>query len=240
MNYDDAIKSALEHARADYPRESCGLVYIRRGRAFYRACQNIATDPEVEFMIGADEYAEVDDLGDVVMVVHSHPNTTPAPSQSDDAAHSVSGLAWLIIAIQSPTGEPAMSLIPPVRPLPLLGRTFSHGIVDCYTLVRDYYKQVREITLLDFVRDDDWWSKGDDLYSNNYEAAGFLARPDGEPPQIGDVLLMNIASGVLNHAAVFYADNVIIHHLHGRLSCTETYSSFYRDRTQRILYYAKD
>lgn len=240
MNYDDAIKAALEHAREDYPKESCGLVYIRKGRAHYAPCDNGATDEESEFLISAEEYDAVDDMGDIVMVVHSHPNGVAHPSDMDNAAHSVSGLAWLIIAIQSKTGEPQMHLMPPARELPLIGRTFVHGVVDCYTLIRDYYQQERGIKLMDFVRNDDWWHKGGNLYVENYELAGFRERPPGEPPQIGDVLLMNIAAGVLNHAAVFYADNVIMHHIHGRLSCTETYSSFYRDRTQKILYYAQN
>ena len=60
---------------------------------------------------------------------------------------------------------------------------FFHRVLDCYTLVRDYYHRERGIELLDFEREDDWWHKGQDLYMQGFERAGFAPLARGEEQQ---------------------------------------------------------
>ena len=114
---------------------------------------------------------------------------------------------------------------------PLLGRMFFHRVLDCYTLVRDYYQRERGIELLDFEREDDWWHKGQDLYMQGFERAGFAPLARGEALQPGDVILMQVRSPVANHAGVYLGHtglqeqpglhpvpHAMLHHLYGRLS----------------------
>jgi cell wall-associated NlpC family hydrolase len=111
---------------------------------------------------------------------------------------------------------------------PLLGRQFRHGPSgndgrgDCYALVRDYYRLERGVTLPDFPRDNDWWRSGEDLYSANFEEAGFLVMTPEEQPEAGDVALITVPrSNVVNHAAVYLGGGLILHHLYNRLSVRE-------------------
>jgi len=46
----------------------------------------------------------------------------------------------------------------------LVGREWSHGVLDCYALVRDWFRAERGVELPNFVRFDDWWKRGENLY----------------------------------------------------------------------------
>ena len=81
---------------------------------------------------------------------------------------------------------------------PLLGRQFFHGVLDCYTLVRDWYSREAGIELPDFERADDWWNQGQDLYMEQFAQAGFSRIPDAAQILPGDVILMAVRSPVAN------------------------------------------
>ena len=87
----------LEHAQAEDPRECCGLIAVVKGRRRYFRCQNIAATPSEHFVLSGEDYAQVEDQGEIVAVVHSHPISNPAPSQADRVACQKSGLPWVIV-----------------------------------------------------------------------------------------------------------------------------------------------
>lgn len=222
---------AYEHARREYPRESCGLVVNVQGKERYFACRNIAERAE-DFILDPEDYAKAEDLGDIMAVVHSHPDVSANPSQADRVSCEASGLPWLIVAY--PVGL-WVELRPEGYTAPLIGRQFSHGVLDCYTLVRDWYKLERGVELLDFERRDEWWNKGQDLYIENFAKTGFVSLPDGAPIEPGDVIFMQIRSNVVNHAAIYLGNDQIIHHLQNRLSCRDIYGGFWRKNTRLVV-----
>ncbi len=71
------------HAAAEYPRECCGLLLAVGRKQQYFPCANTATDPKEEFRIGAEDYAAAEDIGEVIGIVHSHPDATSRPSPRD-------------------------------------------------------------------------------------------------------------------------------------------------------------
>lgn len=224
---DKARQDAIEHAAREYPRESCGLIVNVAGKARYLACRNLSADPDAVQLDPAD-YAAAEDTGQVVAFVHSHPDHTSAPSPHDQAVHAASRLEWWII------GSDGVHVMPAAGELALEGRRFLHGAVDCYTLIRDYYRQVRGVVIPDFVRTDGWWDRGENLYLANFGAAGFV---EVDSPQDGDVVLMKVLSGQPNHGAIWLDGDVLLHHLPGRLSCREVYGGYFRERTTHYLRY---
>lgn len=218
-------------ARAEFPREACGLVVVTKGRERFMPCRNLAQG-EDHFIISHEDYAAAEDTGEIVAVWHSHTNVGPEPSEADLVACEASGLPWHIYATPAerwhnfqPTGYQA----------PLIGRQFHHGVLDCYTLIRDWYRIERGITLPDFERTDDWWHEGKNLYLENFSKAGFVV---ADTPQHGDVLLMQIGSPVPNHGAIWLEGDMIMHHLHGRLSSRDVWGGYFRKNTVKVLRYA--
>jgi proteasome lid subunit RPN8/RPN11 len=226
----DLVAAIRVHAAREYPRESCGLLVRIGPHIEYRPCRNDSVEPGAFFRLNAEDYAAVEDAGKVIAVVHSHPNASAAPSDADYAGCAQSGLPWLIVGCPS---DDAQWIYPEVTTMPLYGRSFCHGVTDCYTLIRDYYAE-QGIALANHVRDDEWWLKGQNLYVDGFEGAGFVRITDGTL-QKHDALLMQIRSPVPNHAAVYLGDGLIAHHLYNRLSARDVYGGWLRKCTTHTL-----
>ena len=222
---DELRAEILQHAKAEDPRECCGLVAVVKGRQRYFPCRNIAQTPDEHFVL--DGWHEVEDKGEVVAVVHSHPKTNPAPSTADRVACEKSELPWFVV---NPKTEGWGYCEPEGFELPYVGREFVHGVVDCYTLVRDWYAREYGIQLRDYDRRDQWWDHGENLYLENFQKEGFRKIPV-EELQRGDALLMNLVSPVPNHAAIYMGDNQVLHHVQGRLSSRDVYGGYYGKST---------
>lgn len=225
--------AALAHAQQAFPREACGLVVVRKGRARFWPCRNDATRADA-FELNAEDYAAAEDDGQVVGVFHSHCHIPATPSEADLVMCERGRLPWHIVSLPN---EVWFEFKPSGYRPPLVGRPFSHGVLDCYSLVRDWYLEERGIALPDFRRRDDWWLLGDNLYLDNYRAAGF-AETSLDGVQRGDVLLMQVASNVPNHAAVYLGDDMILHHVHGRLSSRDVFAGYWRKHTVKALRHA--
>ena len=226
---------ALEHARAEYPREACGLLVIRKGREVYARCRNIGVGTD-QFVIHPEDYVAADMEGEIVGVVHSHLGMSPEPSQADRVACEASGLPWHIVGFPS---EDWVRIEPTGFVAPLVGREWSHGVLDCYSLVRDWFRSERGVLLPNFARFDDWWKRGENLYLDNFAQVGFEAVnfADLRSLQPGDCFLMQVASPVPNHAAVYLGDGLILHHLQGRLSSRDVYGGYWQKVTTHVLKY---
>lgn len=215
------------HALAQYPDECCGLIVSGQ----YIPCRNIAPAPRDDFAISLDEYTAAEDIGPIEAVVHSHPGASAQPSQADlTACEAREAPKWIIVSLGAQAdGSIAIDdwceFAPSGYEAPLVGCEFSHGINDCYGLIRRYYKQVRGVDLPDFPRSGEWWKDGvSDLYTQHYREAGFRSIGRTAELQAGDVLLMKIRSpnDVPNHAAVYTGDDEILHHLWGEVSRHDT------------------
>jgi len=225
---DDLVYAAIRrHAEQEFPRESCGVVIIRHGRYRYLACRNVATD-DSHFEIHAEDFADASDIGEITAIVHSHPNTPPLPSEADLVGCERSGLPWIIV--NWPTGA-IHQFAPTGHRAPLVGRPYTHGILDCYALVRDYYKTICGIELLDYDRVDEWWLKGQNLYEENFRANGFEVVTDAV--RLHDIFLMQVFSPVTNHAAVYVGDGMILQHCTNLLSSRDTYGGYWRKVTSK-------
>ncbi|MCI2243774.1 C40 family peptidase [Xanthomonas sp. PPL568] len=236
------LQAIQAHAVAEYPRECCGLIVAAPGGEAYVPCRNAATTPSEHFRLPAEDYAAAEDRGDVLAVVHSHPNASAAPSDADRVMCEASGLPWHIVSVGQVDGDPECGEIHSFAPdgylAPLLGRQFAHGILDCYTLVRDFYARELGVKLSEYERADNWWDNGGDLYAlDRLQAEGFDEIQD--EPQRGDMILMQIRAPVPNHAGVYLGDGQMLHHLADRISRRVPYGGYWADRTVRIVRHRK-
>lgn len=212
--------AVLEHARQEYEagkKECCGLLVEIAGSVSYWPCRNMAANPREQFRLSPRDRMDAEAAGKVLAVVHSHPDTSNAPSPADLIACARSGMPWVIVSypdFQFRVIEPKRSRVP------YKGRQFQHGVVDCYTLIQDYYLYELGIELPDIIRPDKWWETGADLYVANLTTAGFV---QVDKPEKHDGILMSIASEVPNHSGVYLGDDVMLHHMAGRISGSTTF-----------------
>ena len=224
-----------EHAIAEFPRECCGLVAIIKGKERYLPCRNIAESQYENFVLHPEDYSKAEDLGEVVALVHSHPNGSVRMSEADRVMCNQSGLPWVVVQVSGdpPLVQQMKRYEPDGYVAPLVGRQFSHGVLDCYALIRDYYQRELGIELPDFDRRDNWWNKGDNLYMDHFRDAGF--DPIKGDLQVGDVIIMQVRAPVPNHAAIYLGNGQMLHHMYGRLSTREIYGGYYQEITRVIV-----
>lgn len=98
---------------------------------------------------------------------------------------------------------------------PILGRSFRHGVNDCYDHLRALFLRSHDILLPQFARGWEWWLPGykgrTDLYRQGFADAGFCEVNSGEP-QPGDVWLAAVRSDTPNHAGVYLGNGLCSHH----------------------------
>lgn len=236
-----AIEAAKKHAREAYPAESCGIIFGDE----YVPMINKAEDPMTDFVIDHQRYAVYAARGTIQAIIHSHPGGPLFPTETDMRSQLNTAVPWGIIPLLKEDGE--MRVGDPffwgdqIPRQPLIGRTFRHGICDCYSLIRDTFALGREslaeqgITdnwpyeprlLPEVPRDDGWWNAGKDLYVDGLEKNGFRIIKQHEA-RAGDGFLINLSlpghprHDKLNHGGVLVTDDLVLHHLPGRLSRRE-------------------
>jgi len=219
----DWKEDALLHAKDQDPKESVGLLLNVKGKKRYYPCQNLAITSYQEFILNPEDYVKADKTGEIVAVIHSHPLTAPVPSQADKVSCEDSGLPWHIV---NPKTEEWGYLEPSGYKAPILGRQWVWGVTDCWSLVRDWYKETKDIELRDWERPlthDEFVENP--MFESCAWRTGFRKLRSDEKLLDGDLLFMSICSRGLNHVAIFLNGDVL-HHLTDRLSCREPYSEW--------------
>ncbi|MDR5825825.1 C40 family peptidase [Caballeronia sp. LZ043] len=243
---EETKKAIADHALAEYPRESCGLVVLHDGIERYVPCRNLSAAPGEHFVMSPEDYALAEDMGPIAAVVHSHPGATARPSMADKAMAEKSGVnTWVIVSVGVQLDgtiavEGWCEFGPSGYVAPLIGREWAHGTLDCYSIVRDWYRLERGIDLPDFERADRWWEDGaSSLYMDHFAEAGFVDVGQDADLQPGDVLLMQIRSknDVPNHAGVYLGGGVMLHHMHGRLSGRTVWGGMWAHALRTVLRY---
>lgn len=235
-----SIKAAIiDHANRDYPREACGVIVGKE----YIPCKNIAAD-DAQFEIDPIDLVGAEKEGKILAYCHSHPDGSCEPSMPDRVQMGLHGLPWVItngidVAMHKPDGYQA----------PLLGREYHHGLLDCYTLVKDYYQRELGITLNDYARADAWWENKDHdpLYLENFKKEGFV---EVDTIQKHDAILCRLGrTEHINHALVFIGngmlksertedvigDCLVLHHPYNRQSLREIYGEQWQRRAAIII-----
>ena len=192
---------ALNHAKEQDPMESCGLLLIEKGKEKYIRCNNLAANSEDQFILDPVDFANAEDRGEIKAIIHSHPVTSPEPSEADKVACEKSGYEWFIV-------QPRLNTWSGCKPCgykaPLIGRKWVWGVNDCWSLCRDWYAKEYNIELKDWDRpnDPDEFVKNP-MFNDCYVKTGYRELLPDEDLEKGELLLMAISSSGLNHIGVY-------------------------------------
>ena len=230
-------ESFKKFAKQQAPYEACGLLAVIKGKEIFWPCKNLAEGKFDFFMLDPDDWAECEDTGEVVGVIHSHPVGSATPSDDDKAACEHLGFPYFIYSIEhdhwevlKPTGWKAPSLI---------GRKFIWGKYDCWSLVTDWYEENLQIKIPYLERT----RKIKDFTENPYfekalKERKFIKQPIKQNLKKGDVLLFYGAKQTPSHVAVYIGDMMILNHNIRCLSCREPLDFQYQQSLKEVYRYA--
>jgi|TARA_Y100000052_G_C2933347_1_gene75826 proteasome lid subunit RPN8/RPN11 len=103
-------KDAFKHARKVYPEECCGLIIKVDNEEIYWKCNNIAKAyKEKSFVIDPLDYARGEDQGEVLGIVHNHPDGELAFSHTDRMACKYIDLPFYLV---EPNSESIIVIYP--------------------------------------------------------------------------------------------------------------------------------
>lgn len=110
MSKYDWSTDAFIHATEAYPEECCGLIIDLDGVQTYWECKNISgAYKEKSFVIDPLDYARGEDKGEVLGIVHSHPDGELAFSHTDRMACKYLDLPFYLV---EPNSESIIVIYP--------------------------------------------------------------------------------------------------------------------------------
>ena len=227
------------------PDEACGFV-MPDG---WRPVRNVHPEPRWHFRIAAADYLAA---AEALALVHSHVIEDAfdhrryprgyfpdCPSLRDMQGQVDTALPWGIVVCDGAHVAPPFFWGDFVLDEPLLCRPFRHGVDDCYSAIRKWYWQERQVLLPEVPRAPDWWFGAKELYLEGYAAAGFRRMGEDEAPALGDVGLTRFGGRdvkVINHGFVYLGDGTVYHHLPGRLARRDAVGGSLRQVTHWLRY----
>jgi proteasome lid subunit RPN8/RPN11 len=216
-------QAARDHTAEAYPSEAAGIVEA----GAYVRLDNISRTPDADVFLSDDDLLRV---ANADVFFHSHPDGLACPSESDMVYQIQLAVPFVVIAW--PVYD-AFCWGDMLARAPLVGRGFRHGVHDCCSLIRDFFRE-QGVEFHDGPRNWSWWTKGQDLYTENFERAGFVKIPTTEAVRRGDVVLMNFNFKVPMHGAVVVDHDLLLHHAAGTRAVDATRLSAMVPRTRYV------
>lgn len=204
------------------PDELCGFVVLHKDNLRFSVASNVAENPQESFEIGNTDWVLAESRGEIVAVVHSHPNGEPFLSGADRQMQIQTGLPW-ILAVGGKLKQ--FRCCPHLR-----GRVFEYGKADCGALIRDAF-MLMGVDLPDHERGDIDDDAEHEYLRKHFERVGFVRVSDGL--RGGDVILTSYG-GHANHAALYLGDGQILHHAYNQLSRREPFNQWWSERIDSV------
>lgn len=205
-------KAIWANAYDSFPMESCGVIVNDE----FIPCKNVADDPYKNFKIDRKVVTQ-SYINGLQAVVHSHINR-PHLSKEDMVRSSNTDVPWGVAFIEGQRKSGIYFWGGDIETQDFTERPFVYGIYDCYSLVRDFYSVKLNIKLPSVHSDYEWWEKGESLFEDLFEKFGFTPVEKNNNYVEGDVFMWAMHSHIVNHIGVYIGDELILHHLNGRLS----------------------
>ena len=232
---EEHLEEIEKHFSDWYPAEGCGVLAVQKGKVKWFPCTNVAFNEE-DFIIDSKEYLQVSRNADIIGIVHSHPDVSCEPTESDIKYCNATKLNYYIFSY--PSMEMYL-LEPKLQEKPLIGRQYEFGVNDCFEALRDYLETKNIIIPPRALFEDNWWSKdGLNYFCDEIISTYNHKNVTGQNLQENDVLTFTIESHVPNHCAVYIGNDLMFHHAMHRISCRENLYPFWKKFISGVYRYA--
>jgi proteasome lid subunit RPN8/RPN11 len=199
------------HALEQNPQECCGLVLRVDDELDVFPCENSSVDRDKYFRIPAGEYIKAKRIGEIKAVYHSHCNDLENFSEFDKLNSQNHNIEFILYVIKN---DNFLSYLPNCEYNSYVGRELILGQQDCWSLVRDFYKQELNIEIKDdYHRDESWLEDPKDTMDKCHEDEGFEKVDD---LKIFDCVFFRMKkTGPSSHVGIYLGNDLILHQMGG-------------------------
>ena len=211
-------------------REICGFIYYtKENKLKIFPGNNISVDPCRDFEIDPTEYIACHRLGVICGVYHSHVREEDGDAFSPCDLDYVEEIA-VPLYLYSVTKDSWKEYIPETYDFELTRRPFIWGLYDCFSALRDGWRQRRKIYIDDYDRDESFPVNQSSKHAilDNIERFGGVVigrgKKDLHKLEIDDAILFNTSSRsriLPFHLGLFIGDSNFFHHPEDQLSCVD-------------------
>lgn len=219
------IKRQIVNLANENPNEEiCGFIYYTLKGVFIYPCVNVADDKSKHFIIAPEQFVECQKLGKICGIYHSHLEFDEFSNEDIETSEEFLIPFYLYNVKTGFWGE----YMPMDYKVPLIGRPFIWGLFDCYSLVKDFYRQELKIKLPDFESDGSFMTGKNNRINDNYPSMGFYKNHDRLNFKKHDVIvfLPRFVGG--GHLGIYMGGNNFLHHPLSGLSVTEPIGPWFR------------
>ncbi len=128
------------------------------------------------------------------------------------------------------------------------GIPYVDGRRDCYGLARMFYYKEHGLFLRNYARPIDFAFLVEDpetkkrtslldLFGPNFANEGFVPHMGNwKSLAVGDALLIGVGeTSVANHCAIYVGNNLLLHHLYGRMSSVDALTDYWKSATIQVV-----
>ncbi len=215
-----------KHALEQPDKEVCGLILVSGDQTFIYKCKNVATNPSRYFELSSLDYIRAWQEGKNHIVGFYHSQKSPIPSMVDVINFNNHKIPSYIYSFDiDEVFEVSGSYLQYKK---YLGRPFEIGVTDCFSLVRDFYKEERGIEIFNYPRHDGWYEENPDIIMDNYKKEGFI-----------NVKLENVMHGDVvefhrYHFGIYLSGDFLLHHPRSKYSVIEIFGDHLKKRATNI------
>ena len=223
------IEAIEKHFQEWYPKEACGVLVAIKGKKEWIPCDNVSEDKD-NFIIDSKQYIAASRKGDIVGIVHSHPDASAEASETDIKYCNAIGIPYYIFSYP----DMELNVVQPERAKKsLYGREYEFGIRDCFEALRDWLEKENIFIPPREPFEDDWWNNNLDYFTDEIIENYGYAPVDGNMKP-NDVIIFKINASVGNHCGVYLGDDVFFHHAENRISCRENLYPFWKQHISGV------
>lgn len=211
-------KRIAELAEANPQQEICGILYYTFNSVEIFPCQNVSLqDKAYTYEIDPQEYIKICSLGKPCGVYHSHPESDSVFSETDIEYAEEFALPIYVYGLKD---KKIAEYIPSSYEIELEGLPFVWGLFDCFSTVRNYFRQKHKLFIPDYDRDESFADSQSNLIINNIKNEQFDI-VESKEIETDDLLVFKSNRIFPHHLGVFVGNSRMLHHPAGRPSIIE-------------------
>ncbi|QBX68330.1 NlpC/P60 family protein [Serratia quinivorans] len=219
----------VQHIADSAPDMICGILSPDDNNSGFKPCVNASPAPEQGAIIDADFLRTLRDSHEITHVICSVPDALSHDVADYQEMSDRDGLPYLLVLWPS---LQCLNIFPQSE-LEYENRPYIYGQYDCYSLIRDYLLREKGFVLNDYPREVYSIDSGKNIFEVQAPEEGFV-RVEDASLQSGDILVFNLPSTRLQHAAVYIGNGQMLHHLPPGQSRQETCSESWKKRISSV------